>query len=139
MYSRCKVGTDADVYVLFPLVNRYDRDFLLQFMQVCQENPDAIPRLRDLQIASDSANAGIGAGRPQRPCQQSQMGPPGRSASGINTPFGAKPGGFAMGNFTSAGAKGTSADRFAALNAGGMRSISVSGGAAALWGYRVKP
>jgi translation initiation factor 4G len=98
-------------------------------MKVCSDKPDPLSDqyLKDLGIEPKEGIANVG-GRTQRQRQPSQMGPPGRSASGVNTSFGGKAnGGFAMGNFTSAGAKGSSsADRFAASTAG-MRSTSMSG------------
>jgi Eukaryotic translation initiation factor 4G1 len=36
--------------VLLILLNRYDRDFLLQFMSICKEKPDMLPPLDSIGL-----------------------------------------------------------------------------------------
>ncbi|GAA5915865.1 hypothetical protein JCM8208_003936, partial [Rhodotorula glutinis] len=100
---------------------RYDREFLLQFMQVCQAKPDKLPNLGDIGMVDDGAPQRGGSFGGSR---RGQMGPPavpsragsavggfGRSAS-MGGPGGAFGG---MGNFGQGGPIGsTSEQRFAA-------------------------
>ncbi|GAA5836095.1 hypothetical protein JCM11251_007368 [Rhodosporidiobolus azoricus] len=100
---------------------RYDRDFLLQFLQVCTAKPDSLPNLADIGMVDDGAptrsTSGFGSrrgmmGPPAAPSRQgSSMGAFGRSAS-----LGGAGGGFGgMGNFGQGGVSGmTSEQRFQA-------------------------
>lgn len=93
-------------------------------MKVCVEKPDSLPDLDALGIAINGEPSV--PGRQQRQRTGSSMGPPSRAASAAGLPFGSAKT-FAMGNFTSAGAKATSAERFAASNSGMSRSVSNAG------------
>ena len=113
---------------------RYDREFLLQFMAVCQEKPEQLPNLESIGMldAGSDANArpGFAGGR-----RAPSMGPPavpnraGAPAAGFgsrNSSMGQFSGG--MGNFGGSAAGLSSEDRFKASLAGGPRSSSSSGG-----------
>ncbi|KAG5647073.1 hypothetical protein DXG03_001443 [Asterophora parasitica] len=109
---------------------RYDRGFLLQFMERCKDKPDNLPPLDAIGLEPNSDISGVhamtrgGSGRRQG----SSSGAPRGQASvglGFSSGFG-KSGGanpFSMGNFGSA-SKLSSDERFANAN----RSVSVSGG-----------
>ncbi|KAK4690002.1 GPI-anchor transamidase subunit U, partial [Tremellales sp. Uapishka_1] len=102
---------------------RYDREFLLQFMDVCRDKPDTLPNLEAIGLEAD-ANSGFARGpRPSR----NSMGVPGRGApSGLNINmgrFGASAG-FNMGTFATSRPT-TSEDRYQQSLAGGSR---ISGG-----------
>ena len=118
---------------------RYDRDFLMQFMQLCKEKPPNLPPLDILGIEpvdqSTFNMARGGSGRHRQP--SSAMTPAARQSSvglGITGSFGTKPGAtpspFAMGQFSTPTSKLTSEERF--LLSSGNRSASVSSGPAAL-------
>ncbi|GAA5983668.1 hypothetical protein JCM5350_000662 [Sporobolomyces pararoseus] len=97
---------------------RYDRDFLLQFMAICQEKPEHLPNLAEMGMVGDeNAPRGNFDRRSQR---GGSMGPPSRTASGSGA-FGRSPsmggpgGAFGgMGNFGQAGSGTSSEQRFAA-------------------------
>ena len=115
---------------------RYDREFLLQFMAVCQEKPEQLPNLESIGMldAGSDANArpGFAGGR-----RAPSMGPPavpnragGAPAAGFgsrNSSMGQFSGG--MGNFGGGGAAAgmSSEDRFKASLAGGPRAGSAGG------------
>lgn len=116
---RAELNADAQ-----PGKYRYDREFLMQFMQVCTEKPDALPNLESIGMVDAGAEAGssrgaFGAG--QR--RSSAMGPPavpsrsGSMTGGFgqrSTSGGGVGGAFGgMGTFGQ-GALGTSEARFAA-------------------------
>lgn len=118
-----------------PAKYRYDRDFLLQFMDFCKEKPDSLPPLDLLGIESSEQNYAMARGGSGRRQASVSMGPPSSTPSrqasiglGIST-FG-KPGapGFTMGQFSTPGGKMSSEERFAMSN----RSASMSGGPAGL-------
>ena len=93
---------------LLPLANvqlaphSYDRDFLLQFMQVCKEKPDNLPDLDVLGLQPSEHYPMTRTASGRRP-NSVNMGPPSRSASiGLGIGFSGKPGtggNFSMGNF----------------------------------------
>ncbi|GAA6007557.1 uncharacterized protein JCM10292_003925 [Rhodotorula paludigena] len=96
---------------------RYDRDFLLQFMQVCQAKPDSLPNLADIGMVDDGGMAQRGGSHGGR---NRTMGPPsGPSRSGSTFGRSASMGGVggfggAMGAFGQSGPMGrTSEERFA--------------------------
>ncbi|KAK4050382.1 hypothetical protein OIV83_003451 [Microbotryomycetes sp. JL201] len=97
---------------------RYDREFLMQFMNVCVERPENLPNLESIGMVDAGADVGgrgsFGGNR------RSPMGPPGPSRSGSSgglgrsTSGGGVGGAFGgMGNFGQA-PLGTSEARFAA-------------------------
>ncbi|GAA5899101.1 uncharacterized protein JCM6883_005110 [Sporobolomyces salmoneus] len=101
---------------------RYDRDFLLQFMAICQEKPDNLPNLAEMGMVGDeNAPRGNFDRRSQR---GGSMGPPSRTASssgafGRTASLGGVGGGAfgGMGNFGQAGSGTSSEQRFqASLN-----------------------
>jgi translation initiation factor 4G len=119
---------------------RYDRDFLMQFMQLCKDKPPNLPPLDILGIEPvDQSTFNMtrgGSGRHRQPA--SAMTPTPRQNSvglGISSGFGPKPGAvpspFAMGQFATQTSKLTSEERFL-LSTGGARSASASGGPASL-------
>ncbi|KAG8900752.1 hypothetical protein FRC00_011372 [Tulasnella sp. 408] len=105
----------------------YDRDFLLQFMQICKDEPGNFSNLDGLGIERRPENvSGPSFGSVGRN-QRSRMGfmgapPGGRSASGsIGLPLAGFPGGrgsapFVMGTFSSTPSRMTSEERFSAAN-----------------------
>jgi translation initiation factor 4G len=97
---------------------RYDRDFLLQFMAICQEKPEHLPNLAEMGMVGDeNAPRGNFDRRSQR---GGAMGPPSRTASssgafGRSASMGGVGGAFGgMGNFGQAGSGSSSEQRFAA-------------------------
>lgn len=123
---RTDLNVDAE-----PGKYRYDRDFLMQFMAVCQEKPEQLPNLEAIGMldAGSDANArpGFAGGR-----RAPSMGPPAvpnRAGGAVAGNFGrtASMGQFGggMGNFGGAGM--SSEDRFKASLAGGSRSSSAGG------------
>ncbi|GAA6025757.1 hypothetical protein JCM11491_000343 [Sporobolomyces phaffii] len=100
---------------------RYDRDFLLQFMAICQEKPEHLPNLAEMGMVGDeNAPRGNFDRRSQR---GGAMGPPSRTASssgggafGRSASMGGVGGGAfgGMGNFGQAGSGTSSEQRFAA-------------------------
>ena len=120
---------------------RHDRDFLMQFMQLCKEKPPNLPPLDILGIEPvDQSTFGHhmtrgGTGRHRQP--SSAMTPTTRQSSfglGISGSFtpepGAAPGPFPMGQFSTLASKLTSEESYLLLT--GARSASVSSGPAAL-------
>jgi translation initiation factor 4G len=109
---------------------RYDRDFLLQFMAVCQEKPEQLPNLEAIGMV----DAGVGGNNSQGGFRRSSasMGPPalpgrGAAAGGFGGARTASMGQFSggMGNFGGSGL--SSEDRFKASLPGGSRSSSSGG------------
>ncbi|KAF8550209.1 ARM repeat-containing protein [Imleria badia] len=118
---------------------RYDRDFLMQFMQLCKEKPLNLPRLDILGIEpldqSASSMTRLGLGRHRQPASAIPQAARQTSVGlGITSSFGTKPGAapspFSMGQFATQTSKLTSEERF--MISTGARSASVSGGPAAL-------
>ncbi|KAG8988055.1 hypothetical protein FRB90_002993, partial [Tulasnella sp. 427] len=108
---------------------KYDRDFLLQFMQVCKDKPDNLSSLDALGIERGAGGDEPPAfGMPNRP-SRTRMGslgpPPGARSASVNmglglTGFHGAKGGNApfvgMGNFQATPNRMTSEERFAASN-----------------------
>ncbi|KAK4052214.1 hypothetical protein OIO90_004436 [Microbotryomycetes sp. JL221] len=100
---------------------RYDREFLMQFMNVCVERPDNLPNLESIGMVDAGAEVSGGRGAFGGGNRRSPMGPPSgpsRSGSsgglGRSTSGGGVGGGFGgMGNFGQA-TLGSSEARFAA-------------------------
>ncbi|BGP12242.1 hypothetical protein JCM10213v2_000155 [Rhodosporidiobolus nylandii] len=96
---------------------RYDRAFLVQFMEVCKAKPDNLPNLQEIGMVDDGSApraGGFGGGRggrmgpPAVPSRSaSGMGSFGRSASmgGVGSGFGG------MGNFGQGGLAGTTSEQ----------------------------
>lgn len=83
---------------------RYDRDFLLQFMEICREKPESLPALDAIGLEADTSS-GFGSGRGGSRAGRPSMGPPGGGRSGG---IGGGRGGFPnMGNFQQMGAFGS--------------------------------
>ena len=98
---------------LITVIARYDRDLLVQFMKVCVEQPNYMPDLDALGIAMNGESSALSG--PQCQHTGSSMGPPNcASAAGLSFRSSNSAFGGGMGNLTSACAKSTSADRFAA-------------------------
>lgn len=104
---------------------RYDRDFLMQFMQVCIEKPEHLPNLEAIGMVDAGADSGMRsnfAGGASGGRRTPSMGPPAVPNRGSGAPpFGrsASTGGaFTMGSFQSPAAT-TSEGRFAASAPGG--------------------
>ncbi|KIK97976.1 hypothetical protein PAXRUDRAFT_742412 [Paxillus rubicundulus Ve08.2h10] len=122
---------------------RYDRDFLMQFMQLCKEKPLNLPPLDILGIEPvDQASFNMTRGGSGRHRQASGTMTPSAARQnsvglGITGSFGGKAGAspspFAMGQFSTPTSKLTSEERFM-ISTGG-RSASV-GGAPATLQYR---
>jgi translation initiation factor 4G len=117
---------------------RYDRDFLMQFMKICQEKPPNLPPLDVLGIEPvDQSSFSMTRGGSGRHRQASGTMTPSAARSsaaglGISNQFGNKPGlpsPFAMGQFAMGASKLSSEDRFN-LSTAGARSASVGGGPA---------
>lgn len=96
---------------------RYDREFLMQFMNVCREKPDDLPNLEEIGLEADSSS-GFGTTRSQRgsrnstgPSSRSQP-PTGLGIGGLGRPaFPAQGmGTFGMGNFSSGSIRGTTSE-----------------------------
>ncbi|KAG8905218.1 hypothetical protein FRC00_013408, partial [Tulasnella sp. 408] len=106
---------------------RYDRNFLLQFMQICKDKPGNFSNLDGLGIERGPGNVSgpsFGSvGRNQRN-RMASMDPPsgGRSTSGsiglglTGFPSGKGLAPFVMGNFSSTPSRMTNEERFAASN-----------------------
>ncbi|WVR06939.1 hypothetical protein IAU60_003975 [Kwoniella sp. DSM 27419] len=124
---------------------RYDRDFLMQFMNVCREKPESLPPLEEIGLEAD-ASSGFGGrgGRGGR----SSMGPSNRNGGaatglgigGINRPAfpGQGMGTFGMGQFGSGSGslRGTTSEQRyqAALRGGAMGRTPSQGGPGGLPG-----
>ncbi|TFY54696.1 hypothetical protein EVG20_g9603 [Dentipellis fragilis] len=116
---------------------KYDRDFLLQFMQICKEKPDNLPPLDAIGLEpSEQTSYNITRGGSGRRTTSSMSGGPSAvAARQASIGLGFIPGsmsksgssGFAMGNFSTAAGVGkmSSEERFAMANGG--RSTSVGG------------
>lgn len=122
---------------------RYDRDFLLQFMEVCKEKPEQLPSLEQLGMTDEGPpSAGVGMPRSVSHGGKSRSGPgsvPSTPMSGRGMPPSinrAVSSGFAgMGNFAAPNpAALSSAERFAAASSGTLpgrpmaRTPSTTGG-----------
>ena len=118
--------------VLIYFHRRYDRDFLLQFMNICKEKPDNLPPLDVIGLEPGETSHTMSRGGSGRNRATSSMSVPARSASiglGFMPSSMGKSGGsgFQMGQFsTSSASKMSSEERFLAASTG--RSASVSGG-----------
>ncbi|TFY50981.1 hypothetical protein EVG20_g11226, partial [Dentipellis fragilis] len=107
---------------------KYDRDFLLQFMQVCKEKPDNLPPLDAIGLEpSEQTSYNITRGGSGRRTTSSMSGGPSAvAARQASIGLGFIPGsmsksgssGFAMGNISTAAGVGkmSSEDRFAMAN-----------------------
>ncbi|KIJ15597.1 hypothetical protein PAXINDRAFT_169050 [Paxillus involutus ATCC 200175] len=113
---------------------RYDRDFLMQFMQLCKEKPLNLPPLDILGIEPvDQTSFNMTRGGSGRHRQASGTMTPStarQNSVGLGiTPFagktGASPSPFAMGQFSTPTSKLTSEERF--MLSTGVRSASVGG------------
>ncbi|KAM0793777.1 hypothetical protein ACM66B_001195 [Microbotryomycetes sp. NB124-2] len=109
---RAELNADAQ-----PGKYRYDREFLMQFMNVCVERPENLPNLESIGMVDAGADVGGRGGFGGN--RRSPMGPPGPSRSGSSgglgrsTSTGGVGGAFGgMGNFSAP--LGTSEQRFAA-------------------------
>jgi translation initiation factor 4G len=107
---------------------RYDREFLLQFMGVCQGKPDSLPPLDQLGMEKDHSSMGRGGSSRGGQRSGSQMGGPrgsgmGGGPGGMGS-FGGKSAGgmgsFGMGSFNRPAA--TSEERMAASRINNMGS-----------------
>jgi translation initiation factor 4G len=98
---------------------RYDREFLLQFMEVCKEKPESLPPLESIGLEADTSSQS-GFRRGGGPSRMGSMSGTPRSSQPFNAgsigraPVGGS--GFGMGNF--AGTGKSSAERFAASKSG---------------------
>lgn len=112
---------------------RYDRDFLLQFMEVCKEKPEQLPSLEAIGMTDEGPPASGGIPIPRSASHGgSRRGGPGSVPS---TPLGARgppnlgrtvSSGFAgMGNFS--GAAMTSEQRFAQATAAAQAGFPMPG------------
>jgi translation initiation factor 4G len=120
---------------------RYDRDFLMQFMNVCREKPENLPNLEEIGLEADSTS-GFGSSRGGARGSRSSIGagrqPPAGlgigNLGGRNFPQGQGMGTFGMGQFGAAGVRGTtSEERYnrsltPGTRAGGMIRTPSSGG-----------
>jgi len=100
---------------------RYDRDFLMQFMNVCREKPDSLPPLEEIGLGAE-ASSGFGTTRGPRGSRSSMGPPPARGAAptglgigglGNRSAFpGQGMGSFGMGNFAGSGSitRGTTSE-----------------------------
>lgn len=110
--------------------NRYDREFLLQFMAVCKEKPDSLPPLDAIGLEPSDQSYPMSRGGSGRRQASVSMGPPSSNAPrqashGLGISVSGKPSGsFTMGQFSTPNSKMSSDDRFAMSN----RSASMSGG-----------
>ena len=112
---------------------RYDRDFLLQFMNICKEKPDHLPPLDVIGLEPTDTSHTMSRGGSGRNRATSSMSMPANARS-ASIGLGFIPGsmgksagsGFQMGQFSTSASKMSSEERFLASNAG--RSASVSGG-----------
>ncbi|KAF8678776.1 ARM repeat-containing protein [Rhizoctonia solani] len=99
---------------------RYDREFLLQFMNVCKEKPDSLPPLDAIGLEPGEQGAGYPGGARAGGRRVGSMGmgnaPPlqRQGSVGLGLGPGLAKGGFAMGNFQS---PSSSQARFDASNA----------------------
>ncbi|KIO16759.1 hypothetical protein M407DRAFT_33586, partial [Tulasnella calospora MUT 4182] len=107
---------------------KYDRGFLLQFMEICKDKPDNLSSLDALGIEKGAGDEGgapsfgsVGRGGRSRmgsmgppPGQRSASGSIGLGLSGFQGGKGPAP--FVMGNFSSVPTRMTSEERFAASN-----------------------
>ncbi|KAH9047388.1 eukaryotic translation initiation factor 4G1-domain-containing protein [Lactarius hengduanensis] len=110
---------------------RYDRDFLLQFMNVCKEKPDNLPPLDALGLEPRDVSLSKPRGGSSRNRASNNMPIPGnvRSGSiGLSFPMGNSAGSvFQVGQFSTSAREISGEGRF--LVAGAGSSASVSGGA----------
>lgn len=98
---------------------RYDRDFLLQFMAVCQRKPDSLGSLVAIGLDPTVQPYPISPSGSKRRQSSINMGPPSltalRQAShGLGISMGGKPSGsFTMGQFSTPSSKMSTDERFA--------------------------
>ncbi|EKD00153.1 eukaryotic initiation factor 4F subunit [Trichosporon asahii var. asahii CBS 8904] len=85
---------------------RYDRDFLMQFMEVCKDKPDSLPNLEEIGLEADTSS---GFGQSRRG-NRGPMGSSSRTAPGLGMPMGSgRPfTGNPMGSFGYSGRQGSS-------------------------------
>jgi translation initiation factor 4G len=112
---------------------RYDRDFLLQFMNICKEKPDHLPPLDVIGLEPTEPSHNMSRGGSGRNRATSAMSTPANARSAsiglgfIQGSMGKSAGsGFQMGQFSTSASRMSSEERFLASSGG--RSASVSGG-----------
>ena len=113
----------------FPV--RYDRDFLLQFMNICKEKPDNLPPLDVIGLEPSDTSHTMSRGGSGRNRASNSTTAPARAASiglgFIPGSMGKNAGtAFPMGQFSTSASKMSSEERFMASS--GSRSASVSSG-----------
>jgi translation initiation factor 4G len=122
------------VYLLLTKFHRrYDRDFLLQFMNICKEKPDHLPPLDVIGLEPTDTSHTMSRGGSGRNRATSSMSMPANARS-ASIGLGFIPGsmgksagsGFQMGQFSTSASRMSSEERF--LASSGSRSASVSGG-----------
>lgn len=134
---RAELNVDAE-----PGKFRYDRDFLMQFMNVCKEKPENLPPLEEIGLEAESSSSGFGrgGGRGSRSSGPPRGGPPiGLGIGGPRQGFPAQGMGsfnMGMGNFGST--RGTTSEermlksvsghnRMARTPSAGLPAMSLSG------------
>ncbi|KAI0250910.1 hypothetical protein BJV78DRAFT_1282825 [Lactifluus subvellereus] len=110
---------------------RYDRDFLLQFMNICKEKPDNLPPLDVIGLEPSDTSHTMSRGGSGCSRASNSMTLPARSASiGLGflpASMGKNAGsGFQMGQFSTSASRMSSEERFLASST--SRSASVSSG-----------
>lgn len=111
---------------------RYDRDFLLQFMEVCKDKPDTLPPLEEIGLEAESSSSGFGGRRGNRSSapgsSRSGMGMGGIMGTGRSFTGPGAPGGMGSFNFSTSSMRGTtSEDRYRSSLAGGGARGSAPG------------
>jgi translation initiation factor 4G len=127
-----------EIYVIAHLVlntfpSSYDRDFLLQFMNICKEKPDHLPPLDVIGLEPSDTSHTMSRGGSGRNRSSNSLSMPSNTRS-PSIGLGFLPGsmgkasgsGFQMGQFSTSASKMSSEERFLAASAG--RSVSVTGG-----------
>jgi translation initiation factor 4G len=127
-----------EIYVITHLVlnafpSSYDRDFLLQFMNICKEKPDNLPPLDVIGLEPSDTSHTMSRGGSGRNRSSNSLAMPSNTRS-PSIGLGFLPGsmgkatgsGFQMGQFSTSASKMSSEERFLAASAG--RSVSVTGG-----------
>lgn len=116
---------------------RYDREFLMQFMNICKEKPESLPPLEEIGLEADGGS-GFGSRGPRG--GRSSQGPSSRTGStglGIGGVNRATMGSFSMGQFGSGSGSlrnSTSEQRYRASLSGRSSSQGGPGGLPSLSG-----
>ncbi|KAL0253970.1 hypothetical protein I308_101349 [Cryptococcus tetragattii IND107] len=116
---------------------RYDREFLMQFMNICKEKPESLPPLEEIGLEADGGS-GFGSRGPRG--GRSSQGPSSRTGStglGIGGVSRATMGSFGMGQFGSGSGSlrnSTSEQRYRASLSGRSSSQGGPGGLPSLSG-----